>query len=127
MTDDERMIRELVQTWMTASREGDTKTVLGLMTEDAVFLTPGRPPMRKADFAAAAEGQKGMKIAGESEIQEIKVLGDWAFMWTRLKMTVQMGDAAPVVRAGHTLSVLQKENSRWRLSRDANLLAVVKE
>jgi len=83
--------------------------------------------MRKADFTAAAEGQRDMKIEGESEIQEIKVLGDWAFMWTRLKMTVQMGDAAPVVRSGHTLSVLQKKNGRWRLSRDANLLAVVKE
>jgi len=127
MTDDERMIRELVHTWMAASKGGDTKTVLGLMTEDAVFLTPGRSPMRKVDFAAAAEGQKNMEIEGESDIQEIKVVGDWAFMWTRLKVTMRTGGATPVVRAGHTLSVLHKENGRWRLSRDANLLAVVKE
>jgi ketosteroid isomerase-like protein len=41
-----------------------------------------------------------------------------------VKMTPHDG-AAPVERAGHTLTVLRREQGRWRLARDANLLAPV--
>jgi len=56
MTDDERAIRELVATWMTASQAGDIDTVLGLMTDDVVFMVPGREPFGKEAFAAASQG-----------------------------------------------------------------------
>lgn len=127
MEDDERQIRELVITWMTATQKGDTKAVLDLIDEEAVFLGPGRPPMiGKAAFASAAEAMSGAnapQIEGESEIQEINVNGDWAYMWTRLKVTVKHPKgAAPTVRAGTTLSVLRKQDGKWRLIRDANML-----
>ena len=38
MSPDERAIRDLVDTWMTASREGDTATVLSLMSDDVIFM-----------------------------------------------------------------------------------------
>ena len=41
MQDDEQQIRELVATWMAATKAGDVDTVLGLMTDDVVFLMPG--------------------------------------------------------------------------------------
>jgi len=56
MTDNERAIRELVATWMTASQAGDIDTVLGLMTDDVVFMVPGREPFGKEAFAAASQG-----------------------------------------------------------------------
>ena len=63
---------------------------------------------------------------GKSEIQEIKVVGDWAFMWARLEVVATPPDgSAPVNRAGHTLTVLLKENGRWLLARDANMLSPV--
>jgi hypothetical protein len=31
--------------------------------------------------------------------------------------------AAPMRRAGYTLTILRKEQGKWRLARDANLLA----
>ena len=40
-TDDERAIRELIETWMTSTKAGDTQTVLDLMTDDVVFMVPG--------------------------------------------------------------------------------------
>src|SRR5947207_3256490 len=59
-----------------------------------------------------------------SEIQEIKVVGDWAFMWTKLTVVVTpAGGGGARTRAGHTLSVLKKENGKWLLARDANLLS----
>lgn len=126
MTPDEQEIRNLIATWMAATKAGDVEKVLGLMTDDVVFLVPGQPPMRKPDFAAAARAQAnpgGPKFDGASEIQEIKVLGDWAFMWTKLTVTVTPpGAAEKITRSGHTLSVLQKQQGKWALARDANLL-----
>jgi uncharacterized protein (TIGR02246 family) len=87
MQNDEQEIRQLVSTWMAASKAGDVDKVLSLMADDVVFLVPGQPAMGKADFAAAARAQSGTDappFEGSSEIQEIKILGDWAFMWTKL-------------------------------------------
>jgi uncharacterized protein (TIGR02246 family) len=129
MQTDEQEIRQLVATWMAATKAGDADTVLNLMTDDAVFLVPGRPVMRKADFAAAAKAQaagQASRFDGTSEIQEIQVIGDWAFMWTHLTViATPPGGAPPIQRAGHTLSVLRKQGGKWRLARDANLLAPV--
>lgn len=129
MPGDEEQIRQLVATWMSASRSGDVDTVLSLMTGDAVFLVPGRPPMRKREFADAARAQAapgGPTIDGRSDIQEIQVLGEWAFMWAKLSVLVTPADGSPPIeRAGHTLTVLRKEQGRWLLARDANLLASV--
>jgi hypothetical protein len=67
----------------------DIETVLSLMAEDVVFLLPGRPPMiEKLAFAAAAEAQSGQErpqFDGTSEIQGIKVGGEWAFMWANYR------------------------------------------
>lgn len=59
MQNDEQEIRQLVSTWMAASKAGDVEKVLSLMADDVVFLVPGQPPMRKADFAVAARAQSG--------------------------------------------------------------------
>jgi uncharacterized protein (TIGR02246 family) len=56
---DEQQIRDLVATWMAATKAGDIEKVLSLMSDDVVFLIPGQPVMRKADFAAAARTQPG--------------------------------------------------------------------
>ena len=127
MSDDEQQIRRLVEGWMAATRAGDVEAVLDLIADDAVFLVAGRPPMRKPEFAAAARAQSGAnapRIDGRSEIQEIRVAGDWAFLWSRLTVvaTPRNGEP-PIERSGHTLTVLRKEGGRWKLARDANLLA----
>lgn len=41
MNEDERAIRTLVMQWHAATRRADTDAVLALMTDDALFLTPG--------------------------------------------------------------------------------------
>ena len=129
MQDDEHAIRQLVTTWLDASKAGDTKKVLSLMTEDVVFLVTGQPPIRgKAAFAASQAALKNAKIDATGEIQEIKVLGDWAYMWTRLSVVITPArGATPIKRAGNTLSILRRQAGGWVIARDANMLAVVSQ
>lgn len=130
--DDEHAIRTLVETWMRASQAGDTETVLSLMTDDALFMVPGQPPFGKEAFKAAAQGQQDFTITGKSDIQEIRVLGDWAYLRNHLEITVTprngtTGDGGLAVkRSGYTLTILQKQaDGKWQLKRDANLLTLV--
>ncbi|MBR0641710.1 YybH family protein [Plastoroseomonas hellenica] len=124
MSDDERAIRAMIDFWLAASKAGDTAAVLSLMTDDVVFMVPGREPFGKEGFAAAAESMKGVRMDGSSEIQEIRILGDWAWIRNRIEVTVTPPGDAPIRRAGHTLTILRKEgDGQWRLARDANLLA----
>lgn len=122
MRDDEAEIRELVATWMAATKAGDAQAVLDLMTEDAVFLVPGQAPFGKAKFAEAAQAQSALRIEGESDIEEIQVCGDWAFMRSHLTVRMTPPAGETMVRAGYALTVLRRENGRWKLTRDANLV-----
>ena len=126
---DEQAIRDLVNTWLSASKAGDTKKVLSLMAEDVVFLVTRQPPMRgRAAFAASQSALAGIDLDATAEIQEIKVFGEWAYIWNKLSvvMTPKTGGAV-VKRAGNTLSILQKQNGAWVIFRDANMLAPVEQ
>lgn len=93
MQNDERQIRQLVATWHAASRAGDIDTVLSLVVDDVVFLVPGRPPMFKQEFASLSRVPAGTtppKVDATSEIQEIQVFGEWAFMWTQLSVVLRV-------------------------------------
>jgi uncharacterized protein (TIGR02246 family) len=129
MKQDEQAIRDLVATWMAATKAGDIDTVLSLMADDVVFLVPGKPVMGKSEFAAAAKsvsGPNAPQFDAKSEIQEIQICGDWAFMWTKLTVVVTPpGAVHPTTREGNTLTILKKHGSKWLLARDANLLTTV--
>jgi uncharacterized protein (TIGR02246 family) len=128
MTDDERAIRELVDTWLAASKSGDVDTVLSLMTDDVVFMVPGQQPFGKEAFAAASKGMKGVRFEGRSEIRELRVLGDWAYLRNYLEVSMTPPGGTAMRRSGYTLTILRKEaDGRWRLARDANLLTAEKQ
>ena len=123
MTDDERQIRELVEAWMTASKAGDLPAVLALMTDDIIFMTPGRPPFGKKEFAETSARMRGVKMDGHANIQEIEVMGNRAFLRNHLQITLTLPGQAPKRMTGYTMGVLRKEaDGHWRLARDANLV-----
>jgi len=123
MTEDERSIRTLVDTWMTATQRGDLQTVLSLMADDVIFMVPGQKPFGKEAFAAASRSMKNARFEGRSDIEELKVLGNWAYLRNHIEITITPEHGAPVHRAGYTLTILRKqEDGRWVLARDANLV-----
>jgi uncharacterized protein (TIGR02246 family) len=126
MSNDEQEIRNLIETWLRATREGDVETVLSLMTPDVIFLVPGQPPMvGRETFADALRAVLGKNtVETRSDIDEIAVFGDIAYCRTRLNVTVKSAhDGTPMLRTGHTLSILRRcEDGKWRLARDANMV-----
>ena len=123
--DDERAIRAVVDRWMKASAENDLDTVLDLMTDDVVFEVAGKEPFGKEVFAANSRGMYDMRIEGTSDIVELQINGDWAFLRNHMRIAVTGADGAPAQRrSGYTLTLLRKESDgQWRVMRDANLLA----
>jgi len=125
MSPDERAIRELVASWMEASQAGDTARVLSLMADDAVFMVAGQEPFGKQAFARAAAAQQKFRMEGASDIREIEVSGDLAYMRSYLTVTmIPLGGGKPMRRTGWTLTILRKQtDGRWLLARDANLMS----
>lgn len=127
MTDDERDIRSLVAIWLQASKAGDLTTVLNLMTDDVVFMVPGREPFGKEAFAAASKAMTNVHIDATSDIKEIEILGDRAYLRSHIRMTVTPPNSAAVRRSGYTLTILSKgSDGQWRIARDANLVTTEK-
>jgi ketosteroid isomerase-like protein len=77
----------------------------------------------KQAFTDSSKNMEGMKIAGQSEIQEIHVAGELAYAWTNLTVRVTSRGGATVKKSGHSLTIFQKQSGgRWVLFRDANML-----
>ena len=123
MTADEQAIREWLDQWLRASARGDWETMLPMLTDDMVFLVPGAPPFGKREFKAAWDGpMKGAKVESKAELQECIITGDAACTRTKLAVTISMPDGKTSRAKGYTLSFFRKQEGRWRLARDANLL-----
>ena len=73
-----------------ATTAGDLATVFALMSDDAVFLVPGQPPMYgKRAFAEAFQSMVPMvRIEATHETREIQVRGDIAWCWSYLSVKI---------------------------------------
>ena len=120
---EEQAIRDLVHTWLAASEKGDLTTMLNLLADDVIFMVPGKEPFGKETFAQNYEQLKDTKMETTSDIQEIKILGEWAWMRNFLKVTFTPTGGESTEHSGYILTILRKNSDgRWVIARDANLL-----
>jgi uncharacterized protein (TIGR02246 family) len=126
MSTDEQAIRDLVAQWHAATAAGDVETVLTLMSEDVVFLVPGKPPMNgRSTFEKGLRSVlQSHRIESTGEIKEIEVSGDLAYCLTSLTVKmIPVGNGDANTRSGNTLTIFHKQTDKsWLLVRDANLL-----
>ena len=124
MVDDELAIRNLIETWCRATEFGDLEAILPLMADDMVFLTPGQAPFGKREFADGFRQSAGKaQLTVRAEVQEVRVTGDWAYCWLKLRVTVMPVGGNPMERSGHTIGIYRRDGGRWVLARDANVVA----
>lgn len=127
MTDDEKKIRDTIEQWHRASVQGDVDTVLGLMSDDVVFLVAGQEPM--AGRMAFEKGLRAVlnshRFESSGDVQEVKVAGDMAYAWSYLNVEMTpIAGGTTVRRSGNVLSIFNRQpDGTWQLTRDANLLA----
>jgi len=119
-TNEETKIRDVIDRWHRATRAADLDAVLKLIADDAVFLTPGQPPMTKDAFAAAFKSWSlNASIDTRQDIKEIHVTSDHAHCWSHVTVTMD-----GKTRSGDVLTIFrQNAEGAWVLSRDANLLS----
>ena len=120
---DEQAIRDLVDSWLIASEKGDLPTILNLMADDVVFMVPNKEPFGKEVFAQSYEGTRGATMKTESDIQEIQINGDWAWMRNFLRVTFTGVNRQSSTHSGYVLTILKRlPDGSWVIARDANLL-----
>jgi uncharacterized protein (TIGR02246 family) len=128
MGSDERAVRDAHSAWIDAVNAGDLVGLLALMTDDVVFLNPGRAPVGRDGFApgfTAAHRQAQVRCV--SELEDVVVVGEVAYARSRdsLSVTPRSGGEATQL-AGHRLTVYRKQpDGRWLLARDAHTLSPV--
>jgi uncharacterized protein (TIGR02246 family) len=121
--EDTRQIRALVDSWIAASKAHDLSALMNMMTDDVVFMTPGRAPFGKAEFVADSERMKGVGIDARAEVQEIEVFGPLAYVRNHVRVELTSPGQALKRVSGYAMSILRKEaDGRWRIARDANLV-----
>ena len=122
MTDDESAIRDLIQTWMTATAE-DPQSVLSLIDDDAIFLGSAPKPYGKKEFAEKQVALDGARVKGKADVKEVRVDGDWGYAWTELDVTVTPKEGPEVHKHGYAMGIYRRlKNDRWVLYRDANMM-----
>jgi uncharacterized protein (TIGR02246 family) len=120
---DKHAIREAVERWLEASKQGDTNTLLSLLADDVIFITPQREPFGKEAFAGGGDEMKTMKMEADIDIKEIEVAGDWAWMRSFLKVSFTPAGGDPTKHSGHILTILQRQpDDQWVIKRDANFV-----
>jgi len=123
MSPDEQAIRNLQQDWLKASANKDLNAVLDMMADDVVYLTPGRPPFGKKEFAAGFETMKQATFQGSAVMEELIVVGEVAYARSKLEISIVPPNGETKHLAGYPLSVYRKlADSRWVLARDANMV-----
>ena len=123
MNADEQAILQLTQKWFEETKRGDIDAVLRLMSDEVVFMVSGQEPFGKEAFAAASRGMKGLQFDGTTEIVELKILGNWAWLRNRIRVVITTPDGKQMARSGYALTILEKNAAgEWQLIRDANLL-----
>lgn len=130
MEPDERAIRELHATWITAVNSGDLLRLLTLMTDDAVFLNSGQAAFGRDGFSTNfVAAQQQARISCSSELEEVVVSRDMAYTRSRDAVAVtQRAGGAVAQFAGHRITIYRKQSDgRWRLARDVDTLAPVEE
>jgi len=130
MGTNEREIREVHSTWISAVNAGDLGRLLTLMADDVVFLNPGQAPIGRDGFSANfSAAHEQVLIRCSSELEEVVAIGEVAHTWSRdaLSVTPRNGGQATQL-AGHRITVYRKQpDGRWLLARDANTLTPVEK
>ncbi len=111
------------EAYVSAINSNNLDTLLGVLTDDVVFLAPQEPVMvGKAAVRPWLEAYlKAFKTHWEKPVQEFVVNGDWAFeRYAYTSTDTPLGGGTVVQDTGWGLAIYHRDaDGRWRVARDA--------
>jgi len=118
---DREQIDDLFDRWRAAGRASDVEELVGLVTEDAEFWTPGVPPLkgREAVRAGFSPAFAQFEVDQDFQRQELVVSGDWAFArgLEINRVTPRVG-GTEIVRRQRAFMVMKRgDDGQWRFAR----------
>lgn len=115
---EEQAIRQLNEHWAQAVANRDTSLAVGLYTEDATLLWPGRPPVRGVEGVrsvwAAVVSTPGGAVRVVPERVRIASSGDFATDEGLIEST-RTGSAGIQTDTAKYLHVWRKEGGQWKV------------
>ena len=122
---DEQAIRKLTEDWLAAVRAKDIPRLSSMVTDDAIFMPPGLPPIRGKQAVETMYKSFFPQFASVEQtvsIEEIEVAGDWAFAWgTEQFVLVPQAGGAPIEMQGKGMSILRRQpDGSWKFARGIN-------
>jgi uncharacterized protein (TIGR02246 family) len=120
---DENVIRDTIEAWLRASKEGDSAALSSILDDDVLFVVAGQAPFGKKEFFAG-QGGKPFRFEAKADIREVIVHGDWALTRVELEIEMTAAEGSQAMKlAGPTMSVWRKTpGGRWVIWRDANMV-----
>jgi uncharacterized protein (TIGR02246 family) len=124
LSDDLRAIEDVNQRDVRAVLAGDAAMMMSQWCDDIVVLPPAGPILRgrRANEDVVLRGMEHAPfttVEWELDIEEVKVLGDYAFQWGSYRGGVRPSAGGDVVRAGGKLMrILRREaDGSWKMYR----------
>ncbi len=121
---DVEAIHTRMREWTAAVKAKDVDGILSLVTDDVVFLPPGSAPIRgKAALVSRYRSVfERFDLDQQSALEEIQILGDWAFAWgTDALTTTPVGGGESTTSKGHGMSLLRRQrDGSWKFARGIN-------
>lgn len=123
--DEKQAIRALTEKWLAAVHAKDTAQLLTMVTDDAVFIPLGRPPIRgKKEIEAMYQlfFSQFSDVAQTVDVDEVEIAGDWAFTWGSEKMVLFPKSGGPAMQLeGKGMSILRRQpDGSWKFARGIN-------
>jgi len=101
----------------------DPATYAGAFAADAVILPPGAPAIEgRSTILAWAEGwasSADVEIEIDTIVDEIEIMGDWAFVRLTIARTIRSPEQDPRVDVVKTIQIHRRqEDGSWKIARD---------
>ncbi len=103
--------------------ELDPAKYAAVFAEDGILLAPGQPALqgrRKIlEWAKRWASTEGTEVALETTVDEIRILGDWAFVRMTIARTIRAPDRDPRNDVVKTIQIQQRQaDGSWKIARD---------
>ena len=119
--DDRAALEQLTDQWYTAFNAADAEGVASLYTDDAVVMNPNVPTWvgREAIQTGWQADFDGATFEVASEIDEIRVHGDWALVRGRDTSTRTPTDGDPIQETSKWLAIHERQpDGSWKITHD---------